>query len=471
MLGALGHLIEEIRIRYGLDYAGSRLDVLTAGLAGLDPDIQEAALQLVRADRGKLAEFVGSITNSETYFFRHAEQFSALGVLIQRQWSQHPTPTYRAWCAGCSTGEEPLSVSAVLYDVGILTPNSPSATVLATDINPSALRVAQNARYTEWSFRGVLTEQRERYFIREGTHYRPRPSLGERVTFRRHNLLDPPPEPVPFDLVVCRNVLIYFDGAQFERAVNQLALAVAPGGILVLGPVESAAAKLPDFDVLHPGACIVYRKRHAFREAFVPRGWTSASAAGAEPVAPRPALPAPSRPSQPRLVVRPLASPPPPTVRPSAPGAAPSAHTPRLPPASDDFSAMLAYAGVLADQGRLAEARAVADTLFRKHGEHGELRILSALILLEEDRRDEAAAELELAVASQPDLAMAHYLLGSILDTSGARAQAEASYRRALAALGEKPPLQPVPGGGGLTVDALVATLTHMLGLSKEVHR
>ncbi|MDP3153525.1 MAG: protein-glutamate O-methyltransferase CheR [Archangium sp.] len=455
--GALGHLVEKIRSRFGLDYGGSRLDVLLEGLTRIAPNAEAAAAQLACADRDALAEFVGSITNTETYFFRHAEQFSALRVLIERHWAQHPPISYRAWCAGCSTGEEPLTVSAVLDDVSRLNDPSPLTTVLATDINPSALRQAQNARYTEWSFRGVLADQRERYFVKEGTHYVPRRALLERITFRRHNLLDPAPEPVPFDLVVCRNVLIYFDGEQLERAVNRLALAVAPGGILVLGPVESAAASLPDFDVLHPGACIVYRKRHAFLEPSVPRGWNTSAANGASAQAPRSAPPLPP----------PVAASRPPARAPLRP----PAEVPAVAPQAEALTVRLAQACGLADQGRLAEARAAAESLQRDFGDRGELQILTALILLEEDRHDEAASQLEAVVAARPDLAMAHYLLGSTLDTGGARNEAASSYRRALLALDEKPPEEPVAGGGGLTVADLSATLAHLLRGQPEKRR
>ena len=262
-LNAIVHVIDLIRTRFGLDFGGARHSVLLEGLARLDPDLEAAAHVLIRAERSRFADFVGTLTNSETYFFRNAEQFSALSVLLQRQWLARPPVAFRAWCAGCASGEEPLSVSAVIEDVCALVPARPFATVIATDISPAALRLAQQASYSEWSFRGVLQDQRSRHFTRDGTAWRPRAALRERITFLRHNLLDEPPEPVPFDLVVCRNVLIYFDPPRFEQAIHRLALAVAPGGILLLGPVESAAAKLPEFEVLHLGACVMYRKRLA----------------------------------------------------------------------------------------------------------------------------------------------------------------------------------------------------------------
>ena len=437
---AVAHVAEMIRARFGLDFGGMRLAVLFDGLCRLDPDPEAAAQALIRADRERFADFVGSVTNSETYFFRHAEQFAAVGVLLQRQWLAQPPASFRVWCAGCASGEEPLTVSAVLEDVCSLVPRHPAATILATDISPGALRRAQQGDYSEWSFRGVLSELRARHFTREDGANRPRSSLRDRITFRRHNLLDESPEPVPFELVVCRNVLIYFDPRTFELALNRLAIAVAPGGLLVLGPVESAAAKLPDFEMLHPGSCVIYRKRSIGAALPVPAGWTSSALSQARP----------SRPSAP---------PPPPRQNPAPP-----------PPwRPDGLVERLAEARALADQGLLKEARAVAGALRRAHGDAGEVRILFALIHLEEGNRDAATAELEAAITAQPELAMAHYLLGSIFDGAGARTEAEELYRSALHAVGDAAPRLPVAGGGGLTAEELVSALTHLLGLTPEV--
>ncbi len=442
-LQPIAHLAELIRARFGLDFAGMRQPVLADGLARVDPDPEAAALEVIRADRERFADFVGTLTNSETYFFRHAEQFAALGALLRRQWLARPPATYRAWCAGCATGEEPVTLSAVVEEASSGVTARPLVTILATDINPDALRLAQKATYaSEWSFRGVLPEQRSRHFVREGGGFRPQPALRERINFVRHNVLDPAPEAALFDLVVCRNVLIYFDARSFEQAIHRLALAVAPGGLLVLGPVESAAAKLPDFDVLQPGSCVLFQKRSAAPAV----SWSSSAP-------PRP------RPSRPAWVATP--APLAPTLSPAGPAALAAAPSP--------LAERLAHAHALADQGHLTQARALIASLRRAHGDLGELRILDALLHLESGDRDAAAAELEAALAADAHLAMAHYLLGLILEGAGAHAQAEGWYRRALHVLGDADPGAVVPGGGGMTVADLTSTLTHSLRLSPEV--
>ena len=139
------------------------------------------------------------------------------------------------------------------------------------------------------------------------------------------------------------------------------------------------------------------------------------------------------------------------------------------PPPGPELSAQVAEARALADQGQLDQARALAGALRRAHGDLGELRILGALIHLEEGNRTAAAAELEAAISASADLAMAHYLLGVIYDGEGARAQAESRYRKALHAIGDAAPHALVPGGGTLTVAELISTLTYVLGLTPEV--
>ena len=129
----------------------------------------------------------------------------------------------------------------------------------------------------------------------------------------------------------------------------------------------------------------------------------------------------------------------------------------------------MAEVRALADQGQLDQALTLTAALRRSHGDLGELRILGALIHLEEGNREAAAADLEAAITARADLAMAHYLLGFIFDGAGARAQAESRYRTALVAIGDAAPHTLVTGGGSLTVGELTSTLTYMLGLTAEV--
>ncbi|MHB8878242.1 MAG: CheR family methyltransferase [Myxococcaceae bacterium] len=412
---ALVELIEQIRHRFGLDFSGTRLDNLVECLSQADGDLDAAAQRALSGSRERLAELVGRATNNETCFFRHPDHFDALTARLIASWTRLHPAVFRAWCAGCASGEEALSLAATLRQVSLLVPGV-QLSILGTDLSEEALRRAAEARYTEWSFRGVSPEQRTRHFVRQDAFYRPVEALRRLVSYRRHNLLDGAPEPEAFDLVVCRNVLIYFDEPRLRQAVNLLSLAVAPGGLLLLGPTESGAVRLPDFEPIHARGCVLYEKRQGLLAPREPAPFSPAPAVRAAPAPP-------------------------------APGPAPHPED------------RLSRARALADHGRLDEAWALAGEALTHSGDSAELRLLFATISLERGHRDDAVQELERAIRAAPDLAMAHYLFGSVLEAEGAREPAEASYQRALAALGDTPIDAPVRGAGGLTVGELVEAI------------
>jgi chemotaxis protein methyltransferase CheR len=162
------------------------------------------------------------VTVGETFFFRHSEQFAVLRDTILPNLLNAATNRrrLRIWSAGCSTGAEPYSLAILIERLlGDALPTW-RVDIIGTDINEQALVNARKGRYSAWSLRGMTDVERARDFdadIRPSAwrlHERHRP----RVEFRRHNLLDLLPEPPAewrgFDLILCRNVLIYFGAHQ-----------------------------------------------------------------------------------------------------------------------------------------------------------------------------------------------------------------------------------------------------------------
>ena len=179
----------------------------------------------------------------ETYFFRHPEQLAAI-----RQLAIAATPRERPlaiWSAGCATGEEPYTLAMELLDAGRI---GVGDHILATDVSSRALAVAKEARYGEWSLRRLDPVVRNRHFESQPPQVLVRPQIRAMVEFRRHNLVREPAPATGFDLVVCRNVLIYFNPPTASLVVEKLAVTLAPGGILVLGPVEAPLATTPDLE-------------------------------------------------------------------------------------------------------------------------------------------------------------------------------------------------------------------------------
>ena len=201
----------------------------------------------------RLAE---SVPVGETYFFRQPEHFRFLEEKVLP--SLNPGPL-KVWSAGCATGEEAYSLAAFLFQKAACPPDE--VDVLATDLSQKHLEVAREGLYGSWSFRGSGEDQYP-VFEKEGaSSFRVRPEVKARVRFLAHNLLKPLPEGVgPFDLIFCRNVLVYFTPEAAEEALLHLTGALAPEGLLFLGPtdVPSTPAGLKSFG---PAELTVYRKK------------------------------------------------------------------------------------------------------------------------------------------------------------------------------------------------------------------
>lgn len=165
----------------------------------------------------------------ETSFWRHAEGLAALA----RRLAPSPAPI-RAWCAACATGEEPYSLAIALLEAG----RDPGRDlVLATDLSLRALAQAQAGLYRARALRRLPRALAGRWFLASDAGARVDPRVAAPVRFQRHNLLDAPP-PGPFDAVLCRNAVIYFEPAVARAVLARLAGALAPGGALLLGPVD-----------------------------------------------------------------------------------------------------------------------------------------------------------------------------------------------------------------------------------------
>jgi len=187
----------------------------------------------------------------ETSFFRHGDQLEAVRQLLPSLDQGGPL---LCWSAGCASGEEPLTLAMMLREAG-----RSGDRIIATDSSAAALEAARAGRYQAWTMRRVDEARRARWFLPAGAGWRPVPELREMIDYRQHDLAAEPP-PWRFDLVLCRNVLIYFDTAGASRALDALLSAVRQGGLLVLGPVELPLAReLPVEAVRIAGATLLRR--------------------------------------------------------------------------------------------------------------------------------------------------------------------------------------------------------------------
>lgn len=227
--------IEQVLARAcGLSLGSGLASALSDGILGAASALGVAPADLVRRlrseDRPAIAALIEHTVVGESYFYRHPEQLAAL----QRHLFGSPE-SLRIWSAGCASGEEPYSVAMALLESG----RAPGRDrILATDLSERALDRARTGGFGPWSLRRLPPELLARYLVEDGGEARIVPEVRALVEFERHNLARDPAPPGPFDLVLCRNVLIYFDPTVAAEVLYRLAAAVVPGGFLVLGPVE-----------------------------------------------------------------------------------------------------------------------------------------------------------------------------------------------------------------------------------------
>jgi chemotaxis protein methyltransferase CheR len=208
---------------------------------------------------------VSHLTNNETYFFREQPQLEVFGGHVLRTLKERKTRTgekrLHVLSAGCSTGEEPLTLGMILFDSGQFFWGW-DVRVTGLDVDGAALDKARRAVYHQGSLRTVTPALMERHFVQEGASVRVKDSSRRSVSFRAGNLLDPASyhELAPLDVVFCRNVLIYFSDAAVQRAVSLFHQVLAPGGYLFLGHAESLARVSSAFVPIRFQGAIVYQK-------------------------------------------------------------------------------------------------------------------------------------------------------------------------------------------------------------------
>ncbi|MHB8764652.1 MAG: CheR family methyltransferase [Deferrisomatales bacterium] len=264
----LGPLARELYRRCGLVFEGGQAQLFRRrverraaelGSNGLPAYLAELVRGPASSEYERLVEI---LTVNETYFFREEEHFGLIAGELWPAWSREGGSPIRAWSAACSTGCEPYTLAVMLREKGLVGPGRPAAEILGTDVNGRVLDEARDAVYGEFALRGTSEYYRQKYFSREGSLYRLAPAVRDMVTLRRFNLLRPDGllPPGGFHLILCRNVLIYFDLDAKRRAVELLTRCLRPGGVLLVGRSESLFNVPEAPPLINVGGVLVYRK-------------------------------------------------------------------------------------------------------------------------------------------------------------------------------------------------------------------
>ena len=214
----------------------------------------------------KLAEI---LTVCETYFFRYWDHFRAFSEAVLPDCQQRGR--IQILSAGCASGEEPYSL-AILLRESVASATTPFL-IGAIDINHVMLQKAKAGRYSPWSLRETPDELRQRYFRTEGREFVIDDAVRQMVTFEERNLLADDPafwQAGRFDLILCRNVTMYFTPSRIKLVVARIAEALRPGGYLFLGHAETLRGISDDFHLRHTHGTFYYQKRGQDRRRSIP---------------------------------------------------------------------------------------------------------------------------------------------------------------------------------------------------------
>ena len=369
-----------------------------------------AALLEEKAPRQQWEEYLGRLENAaagdaelrflaerltvgETYFFRHLAQLEAVVEELLPAVQQEGRSA-RVLCAGCSSGEEAYSLAMLARASSQV--DASRLFITGVDVNPRAIERARRARYVSWALRATPEPLRELWFdTLPGGEFALRPEVRDAVLFEECNLLEETPgfwNPSAFDVVLFRNVLIYFSAEASRRAIARLEHALTPGGFLLLGPSETLRGLSDGFEAVQAGEAFYFQRGQA--------------------------LPAPQRPRAPAPLTLPVPRP--------AGGALPR------PVEDEPQAAGPAKAWRLLEEERYAEAHAWLDGLPAHEQEQSLSRLLRAALYLQSGSFREAEKLGEALADSALQGAAAHYLLGLCREHAGDSANARARYERAV---------------------------------------
>jgi len=440
---------EQLRLRIaqtlGLAFEATRADELGQGIASLSaelglPDARACISHLLATDwSADLQRLVAAhLTIGESYFFRDPSLMDALvrevlpEIIHRRRLAGQLR--LRIWSAGCSSGEEPYSVAILLREM-LPDIDRWDIALNATDLNARFLAKAAAGRFGVWSFRGVSPIRLARWFRRvDAQTWEVDASVRAMVRFDEMNLAQPdcasPRAGIEqVDLLLCRNVLMYFTREQASECASRLADALAPGGWLALSPTEVCGLHLDHLQALHVDGALLHRKPERLAR---------------------------SRPPSDAIFCAPV---------PFAPCTTPQPQVEKMTvtvdrePAASSIAPADQLAARLANEGRLDEALHWCDRWVAGNRLAPEAHYLRGLILLEMDRHLEAEEALHRCLYLEPQMSLAHVALGQIARQRGHALGARRHLSIARALLEKHERDEPLQEAGGLTAGRLRASL------------
>jgi chemotaxis protein methyltransferase WspC len=383
------------------------LDVASIGAAAVERAVHQRMaatnrttmggyIELVRGSEAELQQLIEAVVVPETWFLRDSQAFVLLSQWALESWlPRNARGPLRLLSLPCSTGEEPYSMAITLLQAGF---PADRLSIDAVDISECSLALARRAIYGRNSFRGEDLGFRGSYFEAEAGSWRLSKSVQMHVRFQQGNLFsdDLLAGSERFDVIFCRNVLIYFDRETQDRAVGVLRRLKAPQGLVFVGPSETSLLLSHDFEPVKASLAFAFKARDAVASA------------------------------KKKLRVRVTTLP---HIQPSA--APPVSVAPRPESKARDKANSLHRATALADAGRFAEAAASCEEHIRRYGPAAEAFRLQAMIFAGAGNPDSAAANYRSALYLDPNDYESLIHLALLLEKRGDAAGAKVLQGRA----------------------------------------
>jgi chemotaxis protein methyltransferase CheR len=204
---------------------------------------------------------IDAMTTNETFWFRDEKQFSLLQNTLLPDLFARKTGALKIWSAACSSGQEPYSLSIVVLEALQAIHKTKTVQIIGTDISETILDEAKKAEYSELALsRGIDAQTKARYFEKNYAGYNLKAEVSNQVRFQQFNLLKPFAALGRFDIIFCRNVLIYFSNAVKRDIINRMADNLEPSGYLFLSSTESMPNGITSFKTVHAGNTCYYQK-------------------------------------------------------------------------------------------------------------------------------------------------------------------------------------------------------------------
>jgi chemotaxis protein methyltransferase CheR len=446
LMPRLSDLVTE---RFGLQFPRNRWSDLQRGLEEASNDLGVTDLSVVAdilagtATKPQLDAIASRLTVGETYFFREPASLDFLERTILPELLRSRRQTgkrLRIWSAACCTGEEAYSIAILLRRV-IPDLTDWQVTILATDVNPVFLEKAVAGVYSEWSFRGAPEWLQLDYFKRAGNgRHEIHEGVKRQVSFSQLNLVT---DMVPslalstnaFDLILCRNVLMYFSPSQAEKVVKNFERALVTDGWLIVSPTEASHRIFSSFTHDKDYAVPCYRKTPVQK------------------------LPTRFEPAPPVITFEP-----PQIFEAQIIGESVIEGPPENGP---EYCAQMAR--VKANEGALDQAQTWCERWIAADKLSAAAYYLSAVILQELGDVERARIQLQRAVYLDPNFVLAHFGLGKLARDLGRDGEASKHFNNALQYLQSLPQDEELPESDGLTAGRL-SEMISSINLATDEH-